>query len=78
MVKQLKSNCIKIYILFWLSVILDISIWSCSDNGVIQSHEVEAAMNQVDRKHYCQHNPYMDAPQGIGYGATISAPHMVT
>jgi hypothetical protein len=46
-------------------------------NRVIQSHEVESAMNLVDRQHYSQNNPYMDAPQGIGYGATISAPHMV-
>ncbi|XP_046454541.1 protein-L-isoaspartate(D-aspartate) O-methyltransferase-like isoform X1 [Daphnia pulex] len=45
-------------------------------NRVIQSHEVESAMNLVDRQHYSQNNPYMDAPQGIGYGATISAPHM--
>lgn len=47
-------------------------------NGVFHSYEVEEAMSQVDRKYYSEHNPYMDAPQGIGYGATISAPHMVT
>lgn len=34
-------------------------------------------MNQVDRGKYVTHNAYMDAPQGIGYGVTISAPHMV-
>lgn len=45
-------------------------------NGVFHSQEVEEAMNQVDRKYYSEHNPYMDAPQSIGYGATISAPHM--
>lgn len=34
-------------------------------------------MLQVDRGKYAKFNPYMDAPQGIGYGVTISAPHMV-
>lgn len=33
-------------------------------------------MVSVDRGHYCKKNPYMDAPQTIGYGVTISAPHM--
>lgn len=33
-------------------------------------------MLKVDRGHYARNNPYMDAPQGIGYGVTISAPHM--
>lgn len=45
-------------------------------NGVIKSSAVESAMKHVDRKNYSPHNPYMDAPQGIGFGATISAPHM--
>jgi len=31
---------------------------------------------QVDRAHYSPALPYMDSPQTIGYGATISAPHM--
>ncbi|KAI4463030.1 protein-l-isoaspartate o-methyltransferase [Holotrichia oblita] len=46
------------------------------DNGVIKSETVENAMAQVDRGNYSPRNPYMDAPQGIGYGVTISAPHM--
>ena len=33
-------------------------------------------MKAVDRKNYSQYNPYMDSPQSIGYGATISVPHM--
>lgn len=34
-------------------------------------------MNAVDRKHYVVHgDAYYDSPQTIGYGATISAPHM--
>ena len=31
---------------------------------------------QVDRAHYAPSSPYNDSPQGIGYKATISAPHM--
>ena len=34
-------------------------------------------MKSVDRGDFCKHNPYYDSPQGIGYGVTISAPHMV-
>lgn len=45
-------------------------------NGIIKSETVENAMAQVDRGNYSPRNPYMDAPQGIGYGVTISAPHM--
>lgn len=33
-------------------------------------------MLAVDRKNYSRQNPYSDTPQYIGYGATISAPHM--
>lgn len=45
-------------------------------NGIITSSRVETTMKAVDRANYCPHNPYMDSPQGIGYQATISAPHM--
>lgn len=34
-------------------------------------------MKQVDRANFVDDNPYMDTPQSIGYGVTISAPHMV-
>lgn len=35
-------------------------------------------MCQVDRGKYINScDAYVDAPQGIGFGATISAPHMV-
>jgi protein-L-isoaspartate(D-aspartate) O-methyltransferase len=30
----------------------------------------------VDRKYFAPHSPYIDSPQSIGFGATISAPHM--
>ncbi|KAK9727784.1 hypothetical protein K7432_001561 [Basidiobolus ranarum] len=45
-------------------------------SGIIQSTEVYRAMSSVDRKHYAPLQPYQDSPQTIGYGATISAPHM--
>ena len=45
-------------------------------NGIIKTPAVETAMKAVDRKSYCSFNPYVDSPQSIGYGATISAPHM--
>lgn len=45
--------------------------------GVIKSTVVKEAMLATDRKHYCSGYPYVDAPQSIGNGVTISAPHMV-
>ncbi|KAF3939290.1 hypothetical protein ABW19_dt0210287 [Dactylella cylindrospora] len=45
-------------------------------NGLIASQATYEAMLKVDRAHYATINPYQDAPQTIGYGATISAPHM--
>eukprot|EP00808_Paulinella_micropora_P012399 g77480.t1 len=68
-----------------------IMAWRCSgltnkalvDNlrkaGIIKSKEVHEAMLKVDRAAYCvkgEQSPYHDSPQPIGYGATISAPHM--
>jgi len=43
---------------------------------LITTPKVEAAMRAVDRGFYAIHDPYVDAPSSIGYGATISAPHM--
>lgn len=43
---------------------------------IIQSPAVRDVMYEVDRKYYVPQNPYMDAPQAIGLGQTISAPHM--
>ncbi|WVQ71723.1 protein-L-isoaspartate O-methyltransferase [Cryptococcus sp. DSM 104548] len=47
-------------------------------SGLISSTRVAAAMKQVDRRNYVPDlaAAYEDAPQKIGYGATISAPHM--
>lgn len=46
------------------------------ENQIVRSASVEQAMMQVDRQDYCPNNPYIDAPQSIGFGVTISAPHM--
>jgi len=43
---------------------------------IIQSQKVQQVMNLVDRANYVAQNPYMDTPQSIGSGQTISAPHM--
>ncbi|CAL4092901.1 unnamed protein product, partial [Meganyctiphanes norvegica] len=45
-------------------------------NAIVKTPEVERVMLRVDRGKYSKANPYMDSPQGIGYGVTISAPHM--
>ncbi|KAI9638322.1 protein-L-isoaspartate O-methyltransferase [Dioszegia hungarica] len=64
--------------------------WKCSgrsneeliDNllkeGLIQAPLVAEAMRKVDRRNYVPdvQLAYQDSPQIIGYGATISAPHM--
>ncbi|RDW87208.1 protein-L-isoaspartate O-methyltransferase [Aspergillus mulundensis] len=44
--------------------------------GLIKDERVKQAMMAVDRGHYAPSRPYSDSPQPIGYGATISAPHM--
>ena len=53
------------------------SVWLAA-NGIIKNERVAAAMKSVNRAQFSRHNPYMDAPQGIGYAVTISAPHMVS
>ncbi|KAL4132636.1 hypothetical protein QTP88_009756 [Uroleucon formosanum] len=45
-------------------------------NNVIKSDKVEKIMKSVDRGNYVSTSPYLDQPQSIGYGVTISAPHM--
>jgi len=45
-------------------------------NDIIKSTVVEQAMLLTDRANYVYNHPYLDAPQLIGYDATISAPHM--
>ncbi|KAG6876193.1 hypothetical protein C0993_005037 [Termitomyces sp. T159_Od127] len=47
---------------------------------IITNNTVAKAMESVDRAHYVRNrsplSAYEDSPQPIGYGATISAPHM--
>ncbi|KDQ11250.1 hypothetical protein BOTBODRAFT_57565 [Botryobasidium botryosum FD-172 SS1] len=47
-------------------------------NGLLTSQRVIEAMNKVDRANYVKSGtrPYDDSPASIGFGATISAPHM--
>lgn len=46
---------------------------------ILHSPRVASVMKNVDRGNYVLpgSSPYEDAPQAIGYGQTISAPHMV-
>ncbi|GJD12462.1 Protein-L-isoaspartate(D-aspartate) O-methyltransferase [Galdieria sulphuraria] len=46
------------------------------ENGLIKTERVERTLLAVDRGHFCKYRPYEDAPQPIGWNATISAPHM--
>jgi len=46
-------------------------------NHAIESSKIEKVMDLIDRKYFISKgNPYEDSPQYIGYGGTISAPHM--
>ncbi|KAH8858175.1 Protein-L-isoaspartate(D-aspartate) O-methyltransferase [Schistosoma japonicum] len=45
-------------------------------NRVITSETVKNTMLHVDRAYFAKSSPYEDRPSSIGYGATISAPHM--
>jgi protein-L-isoaspartate(D-aspartate) O-methyltransferase len=46
--------------------------------NIVQTPAVQTVLCQVDRVHYSppNSNPYQDAPQVLGWGQTISAPHM--
>jgi protein-L-isoaspartate(D-aspartate) O-methyltransferase len=62
--------------------------WGCSgrtqfelvkklqDAEIITHEAVAKVMERVDRRYFCPRTPYDDAPQPIGFGQTISAPHM--
>eukprot|EP00242_Pyramimonas_sp_CCMP2087_P009013 CAMPEP_0198202958 /NCGR_PEP_ID=MMETSP1445-20131203/6185_1 /TAXON_ID=36898 /ORGANISM="Pyramimonas sp., Strain CCMP2087" /LENGTH=228 /DNA_ID=CAMNT_0043874129 /DNA_START=406 /DNA_END=1092 /DNA_ORIENTATION=+ len=47
-------------------------------NGIISNPRVKEAMLSVERAHFAadQRDAYQDHPHGIGYGVTMSAPHM--
>lgn len=46
------------------------------EEKTIKSTEVAKAMYAVDRSNFCPYMCYQDCPEPIGYGQTISAPHM--
>lgn len=46
------------------------------NEGILSAPTVIQAMKSVDRANFIAFNPYQDSPQPIGYGQTISAPHM--
>jgi len=45
-------------------------------SGLIDSIRVKEALLNTDRAFYAPTSPYADSPQLIGFGQTISAPHM--
>jgi len=46
-------------------------------NEIVKSGKIADVMKSVDRDNYTKSgSSYQDAPQSIGYGVTISAPHM--
>ncbi|KAF9572544.1 hypothetical protein EC968_009687 [Mortierella alpina] len=47
-----------------------------SQADLISTAAVKRAMLAVDRGNFSKYKPYEDAPQTLGYNATISAPHM--
>jgi protein-L-isoaspartate(D-aspartate) O-methyltransferase len=67
---------------------MSLRAWQCSGRtnlemienlkmaGIIKSEPVRQALTKVDRANYADAYAYSDAPQGIGAGQTISAPHM--
>ncbi|KAI0988315.1 hypothetical protein GJ496_010043 [Pomphorhynchus laevis] len=45
--------------------------------GILKTPRILETMQAFDRALFCSSpKPYSDSPQSIGYGATISAPHM--
>ncbi|KAL7412622.1 Pcmt1-prov protein [Mrakia frigida] len=53
-------------------------IRNLQSSNLVKSPRVAAAMNSVDRAHYVprKDEAYQDSPASIGFGATISAPHI--
>jgi len=46
------------------------------DSKIINDERTYQSFLAVDRAHFAPASPYKDSPQPIGYGATISAPHV--
>lgn len=53
-----------------------ISKYHQTGSKIIKDDRVRQAMLATDRGFYAPTRPYDDTPQPIGYGQTISAPHM--
>ncbi|KXN84050.1 Protein-L-isoaspartate(D-aspartate) O-methyltransferase [Leucoagaricus sp. SymC.cos] len=53
-------------------------VQNMNKQGIFHADRVAKAMTAVDRANYVlnKSSAYEDSPQGIGHGATISAPHM--
>jgi protein-L-isoaspartate(D-aspartate) O-methyltransferase len=51
-------------------------IENLQSSGIIKNKFVANALNSIDRSDFSPIDPYQDSPQSIGFGATISAPHM--
>lgn len=47
-----------------------------ASSGFLTTPRVISAFKATDRAHFSPRKPYDDAPQYLGFGATISAPHM--
>jgi len=47
-----------------------------AQQGIFKSDKVRQILLSVDRTDFTSSSPYEDCPQRIGFGATISAPHM--
>jgi protein-L-isoaspartate(D-aspartate) O-methyltransferase len=73
-----KKNSNFYKILFWLLRILKLQFFKIIlEYGIIKTDKIAEVMKATDRKLYCRvANPYVDRPYSIGFGATISAPHM--
>lgn len=54
----------------------DSMITHLKSRGIVHSSRVEETLRAVDRGNFVTNSPYEDSPQRIGFGATISAPHM--
>ena len=46
--------------------------------GIIKTPRIEEVLTLVNRANFTKNDPQVDSPQPIGYGVTISAPHMVS
>lgn len=60
---------------------MDALVQDLQHEGRLKSPHVADAMRSVDRAHFVAHDTphdlaYTDAPLPLGYGETISAPHM--